>query len=56
MARKDSQMLDNNNADHDVNIYKYKTTVHNDQYTYLNSGLLMTPREYVLHGFVLGID
>ncbi len=25
-------------------------------YTYLNSGLLWAPREYVLHGLVLGLD
>jgi hypothetical protein len=56
MARIDSQMLDNSNADYDVNIYKYKTTVHNDQCTYLNSGLLVELREYIFHGLVLGID
>jgi hypothetical protein len=26
---------------------------HNDQCTYLNSGLLVAPREYVLHGLAL---
>jgi hypothetical protein len=43
-------------ADHDVNIYSYKTTVHNNQCTYLNSSLLMAPREYVLYGLFTGID
>ncbi len=40
---------------HSVNIYSYRTIVHNSQCTYLNSGLLMAPREYVLHGLVPGM-
>jgi hypothetical protein len=39
-----------------VNTYRYKTTMHNRQCTYLNIGLLVAPREDVLHGFVPGID
>jgi hypothetical protein len=35
--------------------YSYKTTVHNGQCTYLNSGLLVAPRENVLHGLVRGM-
>ncbi len=31
------------------------TIMHNSQYTYLNSGLLWTPCEYVLHGLALGV-
>jgi hypothetical protein len=38
-----------------VDIYSYRTTVHDSQCTYLNIGLLVAPREYVLHGLVLGI-
>jgi hypothetical protein len=30
--------------------------MHKNYYTYLNSGLLRAPREYVLHGLVPGLD
>ncbi len=49
------QMSDSGTCNHCVGIYSYKTTVHNGQCTYLNSGLLEAPREYVLHGLVLGM-
>ncbi len=40
---------------HGVNIYSYRTTMHNRQCTYLNSNLLMAHHEYVLHGLVPGM-
>ncbi len=40
---------------HGVNIYSYRTIVHNGQCTYLNSGLLVASHEYVLHGLVPGM-
>ncbi len=43
-------------ANHDVSIYSYKATVQNGQCTYLNSGLLMAPCKYVLHGLVPGMS
>jgi hypothetical protein len=53
---KDRQpMSDTGTCNHGVSIYSYKTIVHNGQCTYLNSGLLVAPREYVLHGLVLGM-
>ncbi len=39
-----------------VNTCRYKVTMHNGQCKYLNSGLLMAPRKYILHSLVLGID
>jgi hypothetical protein len=41
-------------GNHGINIYSYGTIKHNDQCTYLNSGLL-APCEYILHGLVLRI-
>jgi hypothetical protein len=38
-----------------VNIYSYRTIMHNSQCTYLNSCLLVAPREYVLHALALGV-
>ncbi len=38
-----------------ANIYSYRTIMHNSQCTYLNSGLLVAPSEYVLHGLALGV-
>jgi hypothetical protein len=35
-----------------MNAWHYKTTNAYNYYTYLNSGLLEAPREYVLHGLV----
>jgi hypothetical protein len=42
-------------GNHGVNIYSYRIIKHNDQCTYLNSGLLLAPREYVLHGLALSM-
>jgi hypothetical protein len=56
MAKIDSQMLDKIQAYFNANAYRYKTTMHDSQCTYLNSGLLVATREYVLHGLVPGID
>ncbi len=39
-----------------VNAYHYKTTTTYNYCTYLNSGLLEAPREYVLHGLVPGFN
>jgi hypothetical protein len=53
---KDRQpMSDSVTCNHGVSIYSYKTTVHNGQCTYLNSGLLVAPRKYVLHGLNPGM-
>jgi hypothetical protein len=38
-----------------MNIYSYRTIMHNDQCTYLISGLLVAPRKSVLHGLVPGM-
>jgi hypothetical protein len=38
-----------------MSIYSCKTIIHNSQCSYLNSGLLVAPREYVLHGLILGM-
>jgi hypothetical protein len=56
MARIDSRMLDKIQANYNANAYRCNTTMHDSQCTYLNSGLLVAPREYVLHGLVPGID
>ncbi len=42
-------------CNHGVNIYRYRAIVHNGRCTYLNSGLLVAPREYVFHGLVPGV-
>jgi hypothetical protein len=38
-----------------VSIYSCGIIKNNDQCTYLNSGLLVAPHEYVLHGLALSM-
>ncbi len=39
-----------------VNTQHYRQQMHNNYCTFLKSGLLEAPREYVLHGLVPGLD
>jgi hypothetical protein len=52
----ESDFLSAGKATQYVNTWKYKTAMHDNYCTYLNSGLLEAPHEYVLHGLVPGLN